>query len=50
MSDRLEFFFDPICPFCWVTSRWVVEVARQRPLEVTWRPVSLAVLNEEISY
>ncbi|MDD7964026.1 mycothiol-dependent nitroreductase Rv2466c family protein [Actinomycetospora lemnae] len=50
MSDRLEFFFDPICPFCWVTSRWVVEVARQRPLEVTWRPVSLAILNEEISY
>ena len=50
MSDRLEFFFDPICPFCWVTSRWVVEVARRRPLEVTWRPVSLAILNEEISY
>ena len=50
MSDRLEFFFDPICPFCWVTSRWVVEVARQRPMEVTWRPLSLAILNEEISY
>lgn len=50
MSDELEFFFDPICPFCWVTSRWVVEVARQRPLEVTWRPLSLAILNEEISY
>ncbi|MDD7916226.1 DsbA family protein [Actinomycetospora callitridis] len=50
MSDRLEFFFDPICPFCWVTSRWVVEVARQRPTEVTWRPLSLAILNEEISY
>ncbi|MEJ2865227.1 mycothiol-dependent nitroreductase Rv2466c family protein [Actinomycetospora flava] len=50
MSDRLEFFFDPICPFCWVTSRWVVRVAEKRPLEVTWRPVSLAILNEEISY
>lgn len=50
MSTELEFFFDPICPFCWVTSRWVVDVARQRPLEVTWRPLSLAVLNEEISY
>lgn len=50
MSDRLEFFFDPICPFCWVTSRWVVEVARQRPMDITWRPVSLAILNEEISY
>jgi hypothetical protein len=50
MTDRLEFFFDPICPFCWVTSRWVVEVAGKRPLEVTWRPLSLAILNEEISY
>jgi hypothetical protein len=50
VSDDLEFFFDPICPFCWVTSRWVVEVARHRPLSVTWRPLSLAILNEGISY
>ena len=50
MTTRLEFFFDPICPFCWVTSRWVVEVSGQRDLDVTWRPLSLAILNEEISY
>lgn len=50
MSTNLEFFFDPICPFCWVASRWVVEVSRQRPIEVAWRPLSLALLNEEISY
>ncbi len=56
MADRtsgtadLEFFFDPICPFCWVTSRWVVDVARQRDLDVVWRPLSLAILNEGISY
>lgn len=50
MSTELEFFFDPICPFCWVTSRWVVEVSQHRPLEITWRPLSLALLNEEISY
>ena len=50
MATRLEFFFDPICPFCWVTSRWVVAVERERDLEVTWRPLSLAILNEEISY
>lgn len=49
MAD-LEFFFDPICPFCWVTSRWVVDVATQRDLDVVWRPLSLAILNEEISY
>ncbi|MFN7148808.1 MAG: hypothetical protein ACK4V6_04940 [Microthrixaceae bacterium] len=45
MSD-LEFFFDPMCPFAWITSRWVVEVADQRDLDVTWRFISLAVLNE----
>jgi hypothetical protein len=50
MSTRLEFFFDPICPFCWVTSRWVVEVSAHRDLEITWRPLSLAILNEGISY
>ncbi|ALE75066.1 hypothetical protein AD006_02135 [Pseudonocardia sp. EC080610-09] len=50
MSDELEFFFDPICPFCWVTSRWVVEVGRQRELAVTWRPLPLVMLNEGISY
>ena len=50
MSTRLEFFFDPICPFCWVTSRWVVAVQGQRDLDVTWRPLSLALLNEGISY
>ena len=37
MSDELEFFFDPICPFCWVTSRWVVEVGRLRELAVRSR-------------
>lgn len=50
MTTDLEFYFDPICPFCWVTSRWVVEVCRQRELRVRWRPLSLAILNEEISY
>lgn len=42
----LEFFFDPLCPFCWVTSRWVVEVQSQRALRVEWRPLSLALLDE----
>lgn len=49
MADtQLEFFFDPLCPFCWVTSRWVRNVARRRPLEITWRPLSLRILNEPI--
>jgi 2-hydroxychromene-2-carboxylate isomerase len=46
----LEFFFDPVCPFCWVTSRWVVNVVRQRPMNVVWRPIALRILNEPIGY
>ncbi len=50
VSAELEFFFDPVCPFCWVTSRWVKDVSRQRGIEVRWRPLSLAILNEDTSY
>ena len=45
MAD-VELFWDPVCPFAWITSRWVVEVAEQRPLDVRWRPISLRILNE----
>jgi 2-hydroxychromene-2-carboxylate isomerase len=47
VAPDLEFFFDVVCPFSWQTSRWVEEVRRRRPLEVVWRPVSLALLNED---
>ena len=43
----VDFWFDPSCPWAWMTSRWVDEVARQRPLEVSWHIMSLAVLNED---
>ncbi len=46
MAD-VELFWDPVCPFAWITSRWVVEVIEQRPLEVRWRPISLRMLNED---
>ncbi len=46
MAD-LEFFFDPVCPFCWITSRWVKEVQAQRHYEVTWRFISLQFVNED---
>ena len=42
----LEFFFDPVCPFCWVTSRWVKHVQRLRALDIRWRFISLRMLNE----
>lgn len=45
-THTVEFFFDPICPWCWMTSRWVTEVAEARGLEVAWHPISLRIINE----
>ncbi|TFD25786.1 DsbA family protein [Cryobacterium lyxosi] len=47
MTDSVDFWFDPSCPWAWMTSRWVDEVARLRNLDVTWHVMSLAVLNED---
>jgi 2-hydroxychromene-2-carboxylate isomerase len=41
-----EFWFDPLCPWAWMTSRWMMEVEQVRPVDVTWSVMSLAVLNE----
>jgi 2-hydroxychromene-2-carboxylate isomerase len=41
----IDFFFDPVCPFAWLTSRWVLQVADQRPLTVNWRFISLHLVN-----
>ena len=46
----IEFFWDPICPFAWLTSRWVTDVAGQRDYEVDWRLICLSVLNEDSDY
>ena len=45
MAD-VELFFDPVCPFCWVTSKWVRQVQRLEGIEVDWRFISLAQLND----
>ena len=47
MAADLDFFFDPICPWAWITSRWVVNVSEQRDYEVDWRFISLWMLNED---
>ena len=41
-----EFWFDPVCPWAWMTSRWMGEVTQVRPVDVTWSVMSLGVLNE----
>lgn len=42
------FYFDPSCPFCWVTSRWLLMVSNKRELKITWRLFSLAIKNSEL--
>lgn len=49
MSDA-EFFFDPVCPWAWITSRWVKEVQSQRDYEVSWKFIALRFVNEARGY
>lgn len=46
----LHFYFDPVCPFAWITSKWVRMVAEQREYRVDWRFISLRMLNAHIDY
>jgi hypothetical protein len=46
-KSPVELWFDPLCPWAWMTSRWLMEVEKVRDVRVTWSVMSLAVLNED---
>jgi hypothetical protein len=44
-KEQAQFWFDPLCPWAWITSRWMLEVEKVRPVQTQWRIMSLAYLN-----
>lgn len=50
MTADVDFYFDPVCPFAWMTSTWVRQVAAQRDYTVEWRFISLRHINAHIDY
>ncbi len=50
MNAAINFYFDPVCPFAWMTSKWVRQVQSQREYTVDWRFISLRLINAEVEY
>jgi hypothetical protein len=49
-ESDINFYFDPLCPFAWMTSKWIRIVSRQRDYRVDWRFISLRMINAHIDY
>lgn len=50
MTSDLRFYFDPVCPFAWMTSKWVRQVMKQRDYRTQWRFISLRQVNADVDY
>jgi Mycothiol-dependent nitroreductase Rv2466c len=49
-KQAVDFYFDPSCPWAWRTALWIHEVEQVRPIQVTWKFLSLAKVNEDHDY
>ena len=47
IKDSVDFYWDPICPWCWITSRWMEDVGRQKQIHVNWKLFSLKIINTD---
>ena len=45
-KDTVDFYWDPVCPWCWITSRWMEDVERKKSMQVNWKFFSLKKINE----
>ena len=46
LQDTVEFYWDAVCPWCWITSRWMIDVGRQKQIRINWKLFSLKKINE----
>ena len=47
IKDTVDFYWDPVCPWCWITSRWMIDVGRQKQIQVNWKLFSLKKINAD---